>query len=410
MSFDAGTRLVFIQGSALTAGAVIGQALLGGGFSAGVLLVSGVLLAGWLVIALRHGRAQRRPEPGGPAAADVAAILDDTNRMVASCSVEIRAQLDSGREDLTRVQSIVRDASEKLLASFSGINAQSSAQQQLAMHITQVASRGGGGSESVESFVAESSRTLHYFVENIVANSRAGMSLVEGVEAINNQLSDISNSLGEIDGISTQTNLLALNATIEAARAGDAGRGFAVVADEVRRLSDRAKQFSQKIRGNVGIVSESVKATEIAINAMASQDMNFALEAKKKVDESMLSVQEVNTGLGRAVEQISAIAARVESDVNQAVTSLQFQDMVTQLLEHVKRRCAALDEVLVLLGRVPAQAGTAHPGSQGLSAAGAATARAAASAVVQALDRLRQVGERNPVRQQQMSPGAVQLF
>ncbi len=210
------------------------------------------------------------------------------------------------------------------------------------------------------------------------------------VEAINSQLAAVKSSLGEIDGISSQTNLLALNAAIEAARAGDAGRGFAVVADEVRRLSDRAKPFSQKIRDNVEVVSETVKATESAINAMASQDMQFALESKQKVADTMAQVETVNAGLGRTVEEISAIAARVELDVNKAVTSLQFQDMVMQLVEHVKKRGAALDEVLSLLEAIPARAGSGE--------------------IYEALGRLRQTGERNPVRQLQMNTGAVELF
>jgi methyl-accepting chemotaxis protein len=406
MAIEPPTRTLLIQGFALTAGAVIGQVAFGDDLGTGALLLPVGLLAGWLVIALRYGRACREAARAVPQAA-TADPLAEARTLIATSTAEIRSQLGHGREDLTRVQGIVRDASEKLLGSFSGINAQSCAQQQLAMRISQggAAGDGTGNATGIEAFVEESSRTLNYFVENIVENSRAGMSLVEGVEAINSQLSDIRNSLGEIDGISSQTNLLALNAAIEAARAGDAGRGFAVVADEVRRLSDRAKEFSQKIRGNVVVVSDSVHATELAINNLASQDMNFALEAKKKVDEAMLSVQEVNTGMGQAMTEISAIAVRVEHDVNQAVTSLQFQDMVTQLLEHVKRRCEALDEVLVLLGGVPVAAGPGEPGSAEHGAA-----QAAAAAVTQALERLRQAGERNPVRQQQMDTGAVELF
>jgi methyl-accepting chemotaxis protein len=236
---------------------------------------------------------------------------------------------------------------------------------------------------------------------------------VEKVEAINSQLTAIRDSLGEIEGISTQTNLLALNAAIEAARAGDAGRGFAVVADEVRRLSDRAKEFSHKIRDNISVVSETVHATEEAIHAMASKDMNFALEAKRQkqqVDDTILKVQAVNAGLANAVEEISRIAERVETDVNVAVTSLQFQDMVTQLLEHVKKRCAALDDVLEMAAAVPRQIGMQGPAIAAISVADATAARAGAGAVLAALDGLRQAGERNPVRQQQMDTGAVELF
>ena len=222
---------------------------------------------------------------------------------------------------------------------------------------------------------------------------------------MNKHLTEIRNSLAEIDGISSQTNLLALNAAIEAARAGDAGRGFAVVADEVRRLSDRARQFSQKIRGNVGVVSDTVRETECSIRAMASQDMNFALEAKQQVDRTMQDVQSVNAGLAEAVKEISGIAACVEADVNQAVTSLQFQDMVTQLLEHVRKRCAAIDEVVVSLANVP---GPGTPSGPAPEDAGAPCA--AADNLRNALERLKQAGERNPVKQQQMNTGAIELF
>lgn len=404
MTIDPPMRVLLIQGFSLTAGAVLGQAVFGEDLGTGAVLLPLGLLAGWLVIALRYGQACREAARAVPPAVPVDP-LGEARALIATSTMEIRSQLESGREDLTRVQGIVRDASEKLLGSFSGINAQSSAQQQLAMRITQGGAGEGGNATGIEAFVEESSRTLNYFVENIVENSRAGMSLVEGVEAINHQLTDIRNSLSEIDGISSQTNLLALNAAIEAARAGEAGRGFAVVADEVRRLSDRAREFSQKIRGNVVVVSESVHATEMAINDLASQDMNFALEAKKKVDEAMLSVQEVNRGMGQAMTDISAIAVRVEHDVNQAVTSLQFQDLVTQLLDHAKRRAEALDEVLALLGTLPAAA--AAPGQEEAESGAGHTA---AAKVMQALERLRQTGERNPVRQQQMDTGAVELF
>lgn len=422
-SAEPGNRTLFIQGLALTAGAVLGHSLLGSALDTNVLLVSVALFAGWTAIAWRHAEAIRASEAARARRADLALSQVDTNRLLAACAGEIRAQLSDGREEIVRVQSLIRDASEKLLASFSGINQQSSAQQKLALKITRGAEGGAGGgagasNAGVKSFVTDASKTLNYFVENIVENSRVGMSLVAKIEAINSQLTDIRDGLGEIEGISTQTNLLALNAAIEAARAGDAGRGFAVVADEVRRLSDRAKQFSLKIRENVGVVSETVRATELAINAMASQDMNFALEAKKQVDDTMLNVQSINAGLAGAVAEISRIAVRVESDVNLAVTSLQFQDLVTQLLDHVRQRCTGLDEVLALLADNLGQVGAGQvgagqvglEGANGVSFTGTQAARAGAGAVQEALERLRLTGSRNPVRQQQMNSGAVEIF
>ena len=57
----------------------------------------------------------------------------------------------------------------------------------------------------------------------------------------------------------------------------------------------------------------------------------------------MIGIEEMNRRTGQTVGELNHIAGEVESSVNQAIVSLQFQDMVTQLLGHVVRasRCWA---------------------------------------------------------------------
>ena len=202
--------------------------------------------------------------------------------------------------------------------------------------------------------------------------------------------------------------IFALNAAIEAARAGEAGRGFAVVADEVRDLSGRTNHFSQQIRGSLTNMQTTIEATEQAINQMAAQDMTFALTSKNDVESAMVGINEINRRTGDTVGELNAIAEQVEQSVNQAIMSLQFQDMVTQLLSHVGSRLEVLDEILADEQRM---AGVLNDTRD------TAGALAALSEICRHVDQISQKTgvisqkvDNNPVSQTGFASGDVELF
>ena len=371
----------------------------------GLLAAVAMLSTTWIVVLGRALAGQREQAEG--ARLRVIARMQATRSEVAATlkqyQQEFSVQVEACRSELGRLQQILADAIAKLLGSFTALNECSGNQQRLALGIS-----GGGGGEgvSVEQFIQETSETLQVFVDTTVQNSKTAMGLVDRIDGTKTQVQQVLHVLGEIEGISRQTNLLALNAAIEAARAGEAGRGFAVVAEEVRTLSDRTNQFSNQIRIDMENVHQSISSAESAINEMASKDMSTALQSKQRAELMTSEVQKVNQAMAAGVEQLGSIAQDVEGNVRAAVTALQFQDMTTQLVSHTRLRIEQMESMLVSLSSLPAVLVACADPADGDADPAAPALQQLRAGLVAARERT----ARNPVAQEQMSNGEVELF
>jgi methyl-accepting chemotaxis protein len=303
--------------------------------------------------------------------------------------------------DLDQVQALLADAIEKLLESFSGMQNLIHSQQELAQGL--MASHNSQDSNDTGNFLAEITATFQQLIVTIVNNSKVGLELVEKMDVVSEKVGEILNVLADIDGISKQTNLLALNAAIEAARAGEYGRGFAVVADEVRKLSSRSEQFSQQIRTTVSGVKEAIGTAESSIAQMASLDMGFAVESKQKVGEALDRAQKINAHMSVVIEQQAKMSREVDVVVGRAISSLQFQDMVGQLLQHSNARILSMEKAWHRMGDWSKEAG------QGRAASPGKIVKMRAE-IGDIFAKVEAMSERNPVRQEKMATGDIDLF
>ncbi len=308
-------------------------------------LALGVALVAWIVASLRH--ALRRPlqTAAAPVTRDSRVqVIDD----VARASMVVLTRTDG---DLTQVRNILRDAIATLYSGFEQIRSEAVAQESLVHELVSQLGRSRDDASAneehgLQAFIRKTDEILASFVEHIVMVSKNSMAIVHRIQEIGASMDRVERLLKDQADIAKKTNLLALNATIEAARAGEAGAGFKIVANEVRELSRRSNQFGTQIgdavKGARGVTHDVTRL----VQEFASRDLNTAVESRETVNRMMSELAETNTRVATGLEDISGITRSIERGVADAVRSLQFEDILTQLLEHRVRDVQRLNEFL----------------------------------------------------------------
>ncbi|MCW8807676.1 MAG: methyl-accepting chemotaxis protein [Rhodanobacter sp.] len=176
--------------------------------------------------------------------------------------------------------------------------------------------------------------------------SRESLRIVYRIDGMAREMDAVFGLLKNVNTIAEETNLLALNAAIEAARAGESGRGFAVVAGEIRNLASNSNQFNEQIGSHVERARTSMEQLRVLVGSMASQDLNVALSAKGGIDAMMAHVTESDARTSVVADQVVEINRGLGSDVSTTIRSLQFEDILSQLLRQTRARLVELQDVV----------------------------------------------------------------
>jgi len=169
---------------------------------------------------------------------------------------------------------------------------------------------------------------------------------LQKIQELDNYTNDLTKMAESVQHVADQTNLLALNAAIESARAGEAGRGFAVVADEVRKLASQSGQTGEDMKKKVDIISTGVANVLQEARESATKEEELISQSDKIIHEVITQHKFTTYSLSEADNLMVNMSKHIRDEISGIVMELQFQDRVSQILQHISDNLIALDSQL----------------------------------------------------------------
>ena len=334
----------------------VAASLLTGGISAWLTILQ-IIIALLLILGVVWGRSARKhfKQKHDARMSGLNATMKQYNTRSAEAVTLVDVQFHTIRESISQAYKIIGTATSRLTGNLTGLKDHSTGQMEMLRQLVENLVRTAEGNQQKEQvagikhFANNTEKIIDELVSFMGDVHNAGQETATSFLKMEELMASVVKILNSVNEISKQTDLLALNAAIEAARAGEAGRGFAVVADEVRKLAQKSNQFGSQIRGLLTDIEAFMARVGSSIREVSDMDTSVADRSRDNMRNMWNEMDNLNAAATHQSSHITKVSQDIHKLVQEAIISLQFDDIVRQLLEQVQHRSELLENFMMSL-------------------------------------------------------------
>jgi methyl-accepting chemotaxis protein len=198
----------------------------------------------------------------------------------------------------------------------------------------------GSGEANVASLIHAQSRSMTDFVAEISNALRAQDAAVIQAVAQSNKIIAAG---ATIEHILTESKILAVNALIEAARLGVHGASMKVIAQNMKELSASVEKVNAAIAQIAKDLSAALPTLGESVKTMLDDTESFGRRFEGQLSDLDARTQTLTSSVESSLNESEARAARILAASQEAISHLQYQDPMAQLLRKIVVILDALD-------------------------------------------------------------------
>ncbi len=284
---------------------------------------------------------------------DIEQAMEDYQSLSDTAMAFAETQFDALEREMEDARQIIRDSVGKLSRSLTGLEMQSTDQQQVLgtlvdemLQMTGADEGRGPQQVGLQKFFDATNTLIGEFSRKMSELKQSSAGIGVSFEEMRSQVQRITSSLNDMSDITKKTDMLALNAAIEAARAGEAGRGFAVVADEVRKLAARTSGFNSEIRSVLDDILRSLQDVGVRVMQATQTDLSVVDSSKANLSHLGDELLEITAKAKLHSTRITEVTEQIQKLTRDGVLAIQFEDIVSQMMARVTQKTIDIGQYL----------------------------------------------------------------
>ena len=196
----------------------------------------------------------------------------------------------------------------------------------------------------VRNVMEDSGKSIREALDRIVQGSRRAMNAVDQFDDIRKGMERVSQILKEAERLGHRAKEFSPSMIVSANSKSDnlaATEDMTELTEYAGHASLLVHELLPQIDGKLHLIDEELKF-------LASTELGILLENRKEVEQAIDSWSRENDELRLGASQAAEQRDKIAREVSQAITAMQFQDVVKQKLEHIAQTLVETERALYI--------------------------------------------------------------